>query len=182
MRLAAAILIGTALFAAPAKAQDVGSLFGMLGIGGEEKDPIEYLERPPLVVPKNRDLPAPVEFDKKAAAWPKDPEDLARARRKIEERKELANRGNSRKFNDQLEFIRGEKAKKERKIANGQAASGGIECTLFGGCVEPDKAKQGVSPENFDPSLASGGSGRRYLTDPPDDLRVPAPEPAPGVN
>ena len=89
--LAASVLAGSA----PARAADDNSddgaawdtkiLRGLLeGIGLERdgKQSIDYHERPPLVIPGSKALPAPQSSDAVIAnnpAWPKDP-DLARAR------------------------------------------------------------------------------------------------------
>ncbi len=56
MRFAAAMIFGLVLAAGPAKAQE-GGILGLFGFAGEDKDAIEYLERPPLVVPKSNVLP-----------------------------------------------------------------------------------------------------------------------------
>jgi hypothetical protein len=178
MRLLLAIVVGSALYALPVQAQSSGVL-GLFGFGGDDKDPIEYLERPPLVVPKGNTLPPPAEFNAKAAAWPRDPDDLAAKQRVIARKKALVPHN---KFDDQLAFVRAEQAKKQRKIAQGKGKTSGVECTLFGGCIEPDKPRQGVQPEEQSTVLANGEPRRQYLTDPPTGLRAPAPPPAPGSN
>ena len=53
-----------------------------LGLRNGQEAGIEYKERPPLVVPPNRDLPPPVSSDAlavKSAAWPSDPDEKRRA-------------------------------------------------------------------------------------------------------
>jgi hypothetical protein len=168
-RLAAAIVIGAGLLAAPASAQEGGGIIGLLGLGsGEEKDAIEYLERPPLVVPKSRELPPPAQFDAKKAAWPRDPDELAKKRRARERAQALLPANNP---EENINFIRKEKAKRDKKIAQGRTQQGGVECSLFG-CTEPDRPKQGVQPEYVDPVLSNGEPRRQYLTDPPTGLRA----------
>jgi hypothetical protein len=174
--LIGAVLAASAGLFRPAAAQDAGIL-SLFGFGGEEKDQIEYLERAPLVVPKDMALPPPAEFDAKAAAWPKDPDELAAKRRKIERQKSIGA-----KAEDNIDFIRREKARRERKIANGEVQPGGIACALFGGCVVPDRPINSVQPQYVDPVLADGSPRRRYLTDPPDGLLSPAPPAPAGTN
>src|SRR5215471_9104571 len=53
-----------------------------LGLRNGQEAGIEYKERPPLVVPPNRDLPAPTTAGSLAAsnpAWPADPDEKRRA-------------------------------------------------------------------------------------------------------
>lgn len=76
-------LLGLASFAAGARAEDNG-LFGTiaksLGIGSDA--PIEYRERPPLVVPQTHDLPPPQSSARaRDPNWPADPKSGARAAR-----------------------------------------------------------------------------------------------------
>ncbi len=190
MRLAAALLIGAGLLipgmltsgvlmSSPAAAQDAG-IFGLIGLGsGDDKDPIQYLERPPLVVPKSKELPPPAEFNAKQAAWPRDPDLLAKKRRA---RERVAALKETNGAEETLKFIQKENAKKQRKAAAGLGRDEGLKCTLLGGCVEPDRPNKGVQPEYVDPVLASGEPRRQYLTDPPTGLRVKAPAPPPGTN
>jgi hypothetical protein len=73
------------LAASGAAAQDEGvavkSLLGAVGIIPKDKPPIEYRERPPLVVPPKLELRPPVasgSVGARAANWPQDPDMLAR--------------------------------------------------------------------------------------------------------
>jgi hypothetical protein len=84
-RLAAAgIAFASMGIAVPAQAQglwDLGRV--ILGIPGEEKPPIDYRERAPLVVPPNTNLRPPAEGvapDQRRANWPQDPDVVARRR------------------------------------------------------------------------------------------------------
>lgn len=76
-------VLGLALaVSAPAQAQglmDVGRFF--LGLPPEEKPPLDYRERAPLVVPPSTNLRPPAEGsapDQRRANWPTDPEVVAR--------------------------------------------------------------------------------------------------------
>ena len=87
---------GTAVFAGdddddPADTKFLKGLLRGLGLRNGQEPGIEYKERPPLVVPPNRDLPAPVTTGSLAAtnpAWPADPDE----KRRSEERKARAER------------------------------------------------------------------------------------------
>jgi hypothetical protein len=169
MRFVTLLAFGAFMMATPAQAQDAGIL-SIFGIGGEEKDEIKYLERPPLVVPKEMTLPEPADRKAEQAAWPKDPDELRLIKRK-RERANPPERKNPTEVN--IEFIRAQNAKREKKLREGQAQEGGLTCTLFT-CVEPDKPRQGVQAAGGD-QLADGEPARRYLTDPPAGLRKRAP-------
>src|SRR5215470_13752345 len=86
----------TAVFAGdddddPADTKFVRGLLRGLGLRNGQEPGIEYKERPPLVVPPNRDLPAPATTGSLAAtnpAWPADPDE----KRRSEERKARAER------------------------------------------------------------------------------------------
>lgn len=72
-------LAALAAFSAPASAQEgvlMKQMLGNLGILPEERDPIDYKERPGLVVPKDvAKLPAPEQPGTKAdPRWPNDPD------------------------------------------------------------------------------------------------------------
>jgi hypothetical protein len=87
---ACALLLGPA--AAPARAGDDGAaplwvgLGSIVGFGGNDKqDPIEYRDRPRLVVPPKIDLPPPaVSPTQGDAAWPVDPDVQRRKKEKAE--------------------------------------------------------------------------------------------------
>jgi hypothetical protein len=71
-----------ASFASTAHAEDgvFGSVLKNFGLGGN--DPIEYRERPPLVVPQSHDLPPPQASGRnRDPNWPADPKSGARATR-----------------------------------------------------------------------------------------------------
>jgi hypothetical protein len=92
--------LGVSLLALPARAEDdvpldtkiLRSILEGLGLERADRDPINYQERPPLVLPPSHALPPPVNTDAAASnpAWPKDP-DVARAKLQ----KELARKGTS---------------------------------------------------------------------------------------
>jgi hypothetical protein len=72
-----------------------------LGLRNGQEAGIEYKERPPLVVPPSRDLPAPVSSESlavKSAAWPVDPDEKRRA----EERKAKRTKRDLKTYNPDL--------------------------------------------------------------------------------
>lgn len=77
--------------AAPAMAQDsgiVGSIFSAIGLTPSQKDPIDYRERAPLVVPPKTGLPQPqAPAADRNAAWPNDPDVVARRKEAAERNK-----------------------------------------------------------------------------------------------
>jgi hypothetical protein len=90
------LVVGTAcavssLVTAPAKAQGLLDLGRMIiGLPAEEKDPIDYRARAPLVVPPGQTLRPPQEAvapDQRRANWPQDPDVLERRKAAEEARK-----------------------------------------------------------------------------------------------
>lgn len=85
-QMAVAALLGAAVIGtgSPASAQETGgltnTLFGILGFAERAPPPIEYRERPGLVVPPRSTLPPPVDGERRRAAvnWPSDPDEAAR--------------------------------------------------------------------------------------------------------
>ena len=66
----------------------IKNLLGNMGVIPKDKDPIQYRERAPLVLPPKLDLPAPAAAEGFASAnpqWPKDPDVAAKKRRIVEQ-------------------------------------------------------------------------------------------------
>ncbi|HRJ69520.1 MAG TPA: hypothetical protein PK812_07925 [Beijerinckiaceae bacterium] len=84
--LAALVVAGGPAFA---QMDTLTSVFRVIGIAPDDKEPIEYRERPPLVVPPSVGrLRAPEEpVAERNANWPQDPDVLAR-KRKAEDAKQ----------------------------------------------------------------------------------------------
>jgi hypothetical protein len=80
----------SAALATGAQAQEgvlMKELLATLGVIDDEKDPIEYRERAPLVLPPRMDLPSPAAPggpQARASNWPNDPNVAARKRREAE--------------------------------------------------------------------------------------------------
>ncbi len=91
LTLAGFTALGFLTVTAPARAQglvDLGKF--ILGIPGDETPPIDYRERPPLVVPPSQNLRPPMEAvapDQRRTNWPQDPDVLARRKAAEDARK-----------------------------------------------------------------------------------------------
>lgn len=87
--LAVAMIFGATL--GPAQAQEGAGFLGnavlsVFGLGPSAPPPIEYRERPPLVVPPKSTLPSPQErAAARAGNWPQDPDIERRRRAEAEE-------------------------------------------------------------------------------------------------
>lgn len=91
LRLLAAIGLMGPVFAGPASAQEgafMKDILGNLGIIQPDRAPIDYRERPPLVVPPRLDLPPPAARNVEARnpQWPNDPDVAMQRRREAEAR------------------------------------------------------------------------------------------------
>ena len=172
--LACAALLGLATLApSAASAQDgVRGILSTLGITAPERDPIDYRERPPLVVPKEMALPAPEAEGARpgAAAWPNDP-DAAKRRATEERRSSRAPRGaeSGAITPSELRSVRGNNAPTAPVIRHGDnsreewyADPGVLRRAGEIASANSPSANPGVEPE------------RRLLVEPPLGYRAPA--------
>jgi hypothetical protein len=170
-------LVAVSLSALPASAQEgvlMKQMLGRLGVLPEDKDPIEYRERPALVVPKDTSkLRPPEEPDAKGnAAWPKDPDVQAReaARRQRNAPAYLAP-GADPENGARMSPAELAKHRTQRSTSdwNGYDFSdkGGIRLSP----QEMAAANKGASEPSYPPGTEPP---RRYLTDPPVGNRVPS--------
>lgn len=166
---------------APAMAQDgfgMWRLFGSIGLlPSVDRDPIEYRDRPSLVVPKDRKglrNPEDPEAHAQNPAWPVDPD--------VQDRKaEVARRGEpGRQLLRNNDPVEGNRLSVDQMRA-GRAQQGAV-------MAEPnftrnDQAGVRLSPDQWSaqqrqatgPSYPPGTEPpRQYLTDPPRGLRQPA--------
>ncbi len=174
-------LVGLAALAPlPVMAQDgilMRDMLGRIGLLPEEKEPIEYRERPGLVVPKDLNKLRTPEADDAArrqanGQWPRDPDVLERERER------------RRRALPTLSVIAADPSEGGRlsvdELARGRSARG----AKIGENGVPLNDKDGVrlsiqqmtAPETRRaPTYAAGTEPpRRYLTDPPQGLRVPS--------
>jgi hypothetical protein len=182
LTLAGFTALGVMTAAAPAKAQsliDFGRV--LLGLPADEAPPIDYRERPPLVVPPSQNLRPPVpavEPDQRRANWPQDPDVLARRKAAQEARVPLSldslTRGEdqpTRRMTAQ-EIRAGRVAGQEVNRTPTITIDDRERSSPFGGVTalrEMDKrsAEEAASLDRAEPR-------REFLTDPPVGLRAPS--------
>ena len=164
----------------PARAQEgvlVKDLLGRLGVIPDEgKDPIDYRERPALVLPKDMGKlrqPEETGLHAKSPQWPADPDIAAREAAK-------AKRSQVGFINERLD------GKGERKLTLDELAAGRVaRGTPLGETTNPvnDRVSHRLSIQQMEalnkvtsePTIPKGTEPpRRYLTDPPVGLRVPS--------
>lgn len=181
LSLRAAALLGLVVvsMSAPAQAQDgryMRNFLGTLGVLPEEKDPIEYRERPGLVVPKELDkLRRPEDPNARTAngQWPVDPDVQERAREK------------ARRQAPAIFSLSSDPNEGGRVNMNDMAAGRTARGTKMGEGAIPRNDKDGVLA-SIQEMTEGGGTARapsyppgtepprRYLTDPPTGLRMPS--------
>jgi hypothetical protein len=135
-------------------------MLNKIGLGQQEQT-IEYQERPPLVVPPNRDLPAPTAAGSpsaKNAAWPSDPDAKKRADRK----------------------------QKERSVLTGETATGPTsqpDGTQPSGVWDKMTSwTKSITGNNKESATFLHEPSRSSLTDPPVGYRTPSPSQPYGIN
>lgn len=104
--LIALATVAVCLGAGPARAGDdgaaplwegIGSIFGpLVGLGNDEKDPIDYREHGKIVVPKSLDLPPPAAPAAAVSGWPVNQEAQRKALAKKQEKDKIAGVGDAR--------------------------------------------------------------------------------------
>jgi hypothetical protein len=171
---AAFLSVSSLVVSSPASAQ-LGEIIDGIGFG-KEKDPIEYKERAPLVVPPSFNLRPPEE--KSAASrignWPNDP-DIAKKKAKDEDdrrpRSASSEKGGPKLSADELQA--------GRISGNSAPVNGQFDPTRpdSRGWLSPDVIRsQGQTFRgNQEPDLKPGEEPKRkYLTDPPKGIRAAA--------
>lgn len=163
-------------FSAPAQAQDgliMRNIFGKIGILPEEKDPIEYRERPGLVVPKDTNKlrpPEPGGVHAKNGQWPVDPDVKAR---EDEKRRRNLPQISSAKGNAEEGGALGVDAiargRSVRGAKTGEQLSGDKDNRLS--VQEMLKSSQAAATPTYPPGTEPP---RKYLTDPPVGSRIPS--------
>lgn len=172
---AGALCLGA--LARPAHAEDdniVEEALSELGLATKKKAPIEYRERAPIVIPKDRTLPPPRPKAEVAAnpAWPKDPDVLRRQKEEEEDKlpftqqwKYIANR-------DSALMLKPDELRAGR-VAGGQPGWGETENDRRTALTPEEVNRRAQSPDAG--SWAKAEPKRRALTDPPPGYRTPAP-------
>lgn len=166
------------LVASGAAAQDEGlavkSLLGSIGIIPKDKPPIEYRERPPLVVPQKLELRPPVDagsVEARVPNWPRDPDVLARredeedARRPAgQSRADRGSRNNSTLTGEEIRAGTRANARTPFVITEGNERNSALSPAEMAR-MDRRKPAQLVSTEEPE---------RRSLTEPPTGYRKPA--------
>ncbi|MGL4240922.1 MAG: hypothetical protein ACRCTI_07400 [Beijerinckiaceae bacterium] len=189
VRMAAVAAAFAVVAPATAQAQLLEIGRAILGIPEAPKDPIDYRERAPLVVPPSQNLRPPAEStapDQRRANWPQDPDVIARRQaaenaRRPADFSAVTNReiGDTRRMT--LQEIRAGRvagAEVQRQPTNNitpdrQGVS--TQMNVFGGLAalrEMDR-KDAASGRNSG-DLGRDEPRREFLTDPPSGLRRPA--------
>jgi hypothetical protein len=180
----ASLAAATLLVAAPAaQAQgllDLGRV--ILGLPTEQKDPIDYRERAPIVVPPSQQsLRPPVEprqADQRRANWPQDPDVIARRQAAEEARKPVTGREMPSPRRMTLEEIRA------GRVAGGEVPTGNAvpqqayeqrgPMNIFGGLSALREMDQKEAAGRKGNELTRQEPRREFLTDPPSGLRRPS--------
>lgn len=148
-----------------------------LGLASKKKAAIEYRERAPIVIPKDRTLPPPRPKAEMASnpAWPKDPDVLRR--QKEDEEDKLP-------FTQQWKYVANRDSAlmlKPDELAGGRVA--GANVPTWGDAGATNDLKTTLTPDELKRQGRSADAGswakaepkRQALTDPPAGYRTPAP-------
>ncbi len=154
------------------------NIMGSIGILPEEKDPIRYRERAPLVIPPKAELRPPMASDSFASnnpQWPNDP-DVAAKRRRAEDARRPVTWSETRRMSDNNarltpdELGRGRSADKLAPVPGSHRGDNARDVLL----MTPDQLRAGrkVSDDEAGVAGAAGGEpARKVLTDPPSGMR-----------
>lgn len=177
MTLAGVALLASLTAASPAFAQfDMfNKALESIGLSERERDPIDYRERAPLVVPPDASrLRAPeAPAGSRNAAWPQDPDVLER-RRKAEEAK-LPMRGSLPGFSatERIDHVTGQKRNAYAGVPT-HGSQGGGETGNPAMAINPNQLGR-IMASSSETVLPSGVEPKRqYLTEPPKGYRQAA--------
>jgi hypothetical protein len=157
-----------------------------LGIVAPDRDPIEYHERAPLVVPKNMDLPPPArQAAERNPEWPTDPDVAAKLKEKAEAAKPVVRRQGGDNGGEETrlsiwQVLTGKSSSPPVQAAgppgpsydtNRQNENGFIPNSVIRAQGQQFAAHD---PEASDEIRPGYEPKRRYLTDPPPGYRKPS--------
>jgi hypothetical protein len=162
-------LMVAATGASAQEGEAVKSLLGSIGIIPKEKPPINYNERPPLVLPPKMELraPAPPRSAENQANWPKDPDVVAARKAAADARAVATDREAYRANRSGVLSV--------EEMRAGRNPNNYIQSPppLTGGQADNSK----MSPDELrsfsvgqEVKLSGNGIERRYLSDPPGGL------------
>ncbi len=168
-------LMAFALACGPACAQEgvlMKQMLGNLGILPEERDPIEYKERPGLVVPRELGRLPPPEPAKADPRWPRDPDVAEReANRRRREGSTYVNPGADPLNGARLSPAELARHRTERDSSN----LGGYNFSDRGGVRLSAQEMATAGKLGAEPTYPPGTEPpRKYLTDPPKGARIPS--------
>lgn len=190
--------IAATIFVGSARAEDDGKTFEqkiigniLTGIGLQDPNAVQptYEERPPLVIPKGDNLPAPQKPGAAIAtnpAWPKDPDvTRAKAMAKAERHRDIE----AEMERDQNPLLPSELGPKGRQ---GRATPGAAGPDPFDGVVRESPSQLGYTGGLFSSMFGSdkkdeesarftGEPARTSLTEPPPGYQTPSPNQPYGV-
>ncbi len=176
--VAAALAMGLAATGAQAQTEEgvfMKDLLGSIGIIEKEKDPIQYRERAPLVIPPKLELPTPgAGAQARNGQWPNDPDVAAARRREADARTPTTEREGYRTRSQSDTRLSPE------EMRAGRVAGAGLSNKPapvrsdadFGDRYNPflfNPVQSRINPENEEGATPS----RRRLTQPPTEYRVP---------
>ncbi len=156
-------------------------ILGSIGVISNDKDPIVYRERAPLVVPPKMELAQPVQSDEAAnnPTWPKDPDVLSRKRAEtlsrvpVTETERYKLEKNPRLSIDEIRA--GRRAGLETSREPAPRAGDNDNYELYYKPMAQGRAMTAQQSKKAEELLTYGQEPeRRYLTDPPKGLRMPA--------
>jgi len=190
------LLVALCALASPAMAQsqdgegptELQKLLGAAGLLELPKDPIDYQERSPLVVPPSVLLPPPRDpgdITKLNPEWPVDQDwkrarDAANSKITVEERRGNFYPGGLVKVEDMSKVNPAKPDKKKTKDPSGGYTTAGEEAKEGAERYSPSKLGfQGWGKK--DSVSFTGEPERSYLTDPPSGYRTPSPNAPYGV-
>jgi hypothetical protein len=143
-------------------------LLATLGVIPEDKDPIEYRERAPLVLPPRMDLPPPAEpgsVQARVPQWPNDPNVAARKRREAEANLPVGE-------SERKRMLEGSGRLSAQEMRSGARAGAGLTTGPVvksdgreGHWIHPDVLRAQGRQRNAE--IPPDDSVRRTLTDPP---------------
>jgi hypothetical protein len=170
----ALVLLVAASGASAQEGEAVKSLLGSIGIIPKEKPPIQYNERPPLVLPPKMELRAPAPGGRGAEArnanWPKDPDVIAARKAAAEARTpytstELYKNSEGKRLS--VEEMRA--GRDPNNYVSGNAMPAPVGRQADKSLMSPDELRA-FSTKDDDVKLSGDGLERRYLSDPPSGL------------
>lgn len=164
-------LVGSTISASAQEGVAMKNLMGSIGLIPQEKDPIRYRERAPLVIPPKTQLPAPsVSAAASNPQWPSDPDVNAKAR-DAELRRSPVTWSETRRMNSNNPRLTADEMRTGRSASNNAPIPGthrgdNARDVLL---LTPDQLRAGAKPDD------DGQSGnelvRKTLTDPPSGIR-----------